>query len=828
MKHPVSRRGAALAVLILLLLFLVRPQVPRLRGRVAKSLSAELNRPVEIGAVHIRFLPRPELELENLVIHDSIAFGAEPLLRSPDVTAWLRARSLLRGRIEIASLDLSGASLNLTRTEGGKWNLEELIERTAKSSTGPTGRKEARPEFPYIEASRARINFKNGLEKTRFALTDADFGLWQESENEWGMRLRARPIRTDSNLTDTGIINVTGVWQRSAVLESTPLQFSFEWKQAQIGQVSRLVYGTDQGWRGNVGFSSAIAGTPRNLKITSDATVDDLRRYDVLSSSDLRLVAHCGAEYNPAEQTLSSLDCTAPARDGFLELKGSTSGFPFSSYALTLVADQVPAQAVLGFARHVNRAVPEDLIAAGNVNVSFSFNRAGSSAAKQWSGHGEAQQLRLRSQGMGSELSLGNVPFALVPESEFKKAGTESQVAHLQVGPIPVPMGRPTPLQAQLSLSRSGFEATIRGDAGIKRLLLAAHTLHLPAPEVSAEGPVAVNLGMAGAWDGTMRLTTGSAQLRGIHAQVRGLNALLVIHRAELTLDANSVRVKDLDASAGETSWRGSILIPRPCASSDSCSIQFHLRSPEVSAAALNDLLNPRAAKKPWYKFFAPGNTHSYLLSVNANGKLAIDNLVLHSTNCQHFSADVGLEKGKLALANMRGDLLGGRVSATWKADFSARPPVYAGTGSFEGTSLAETAALMHDRWIDGSGSATYNFKGAGWTSEDLLNSAELSATFTIKDGVFPHIALTASSSPLEARMFSGKIVLRQGIFSFEGAKLENAGGVYKISGTASMRGALNLKMSSENLSSYVVSGTLLSTRVSPVASSTTQAALKP
>lgn len=830
MKLPVSKRGAALALLALLLLFLVRLQVPRLRGRVAKSLSAELNRPVEIGAIQIRFLPRPELEIENLIIHDSGAFGVEPLLRSPDVTAWLRVRSLLRGRIEIASLRLSDASLNLTRNADGKWSVGELIEQTARSSTGPTGHKGARLEFPYIQASRARINFKNGLEKTRFALTDAEFALWQESDNEWGMRLRTRPIRTDSNLTDTGVISVSGAWQRSVVLENTPVRFSLQWKQAQIGQVSRLFYGTDKGWRGNVVLSSAVAGTPRNLKITSDASIDDFRRHDVLSNRDLQLAAHCGAEYNSVEQILSNVDCTAPVGDGSLELKGSTSGFPFSSYALTLIADHVSAEAVLGLARHINRNIPEDLIVAGNVNMTFSLNRADSPESKQWSGHGEAQDLLLRPQRTGSELSLGNIPFTLAYGIALNKAGADSQVpAHLQVGPINVAMGRPNPIQAQLSLSRSGFQATIRGEAGVKRLLSAAHILHIPAPEISAEGPTTVNFGLAGTWDGGRPVTTGSVQVRGIHAQVRGLNAPLVIHKAELTLDADSISVKDLDASAGETNWRGSMLIPRPCAPPGSCSIQFRLRSPEVSAAALNNLLNPMAAKKPWYKFFAAGDSHhSFFLNANATGKLAIDKLTLHGSTCDHFSTDLDLEKGKLTLANMRGDLLGGRALGDWNADFSARPPAYTGSGSFEGTSLAEVAELMHDGWIDGSGSATYRFQGSGWSFQDLLDSAELGANFTIKDGVFPHVVLTANSSPLHARTFSGRIALRDGSFSLEDAKLESATGVYNVSGTASLTGALKLKMAGENLSSYTLSGTLLSTRVSTVASASTQAELKP
>ena len=64
------------------------------------------------------------------------------------------------------------------------------------------------------------------------------------------MRLKANPIRTDANLTDTGVINVSGMWQRSPVFHETPVQLSFEWNKAQLGQVSRLIYGGDKGWRG--------------------------------------------------------------------------------------------------------------------------------------------------------------------------------------------------------------------------------------------------------------------------------------------------------------------------------------------------------------------------------------------------------------------------------------------------------------------------------------------------------------------------------------------------------------------------------------------------
>jgi hypothetical protein len=836
LKKFLSKPVVGLLLLLLLALFVARPQVGLLHRKVSESLSLELGRRVEIAAVHIRFLPRPGLELQNLTIHDNSEFGAEPLVRSTDVAAWLRVSSLLRGRIEISSLNLSDASLNLSRNSEGKWNFEELVERASKSSAAPTtaGKTEPRRKFPYIEAGRARINFKNGLEKTHFALTNADFALWQESENQWGVRLRASPIRTDANLTDTGIITLNGNWQRSAVLYDTPVQFSLEWKQAQIGQLSRLVFGSDQEWRGSVHLSSTLAGTLRDLRITSNASIDQLRRQDIPAGNDFNVAAQCTAEYTSDQRALRNLDCSAPAGDGTLAVKGSAVGIPFSSYDLKLLAKDVPVQSALELIRHVNQTVPKDLSATGSMDFAFSLDRSGSSIAPQLEGHGEAKAVRLRSQA-GTELLLGRVPFALVTSPSAAKASTSQVVSELrdlpklEIGPINVPLGRPTPVQAQLSVSRSGYAASLRGDAGLKRLLQAAQMLRIPAPQVVAEGSSTIDLSLAGAWDLATPSLSGTAQLRSVHAQVRGLNSPFQIRRADLVIDADAVHVKNLEAMAGGSTWRGSVLVPRPCAAPESCRFQFHLRSPEVSAVALNRLFNPLAVKQPWYRLLGLGSSsNSFFLKTTATGSIAIDKLNLGNAVCTRFSADLNLDKAKISLANIRGNLFGGQTAATWKADFSVRPPTYSGSGSFDDISLASIAGLMRSEWIDGSGSADYRLNASGWNIQELLDAAELNASFNIKDGVFPHVVLTENAEPLSASAFSGQLALQQGNFSLDDTELVTTDGVFNVSGTASLAGALDLKMTRENSTGYNVSGTLDQTRVSPITNPPTQAALKP
>jgi AsmA-like C-terminal region/AsmA family len=848
LKKLFAKRRFALLCVLLMGLFVVRPPASRLRSRVLRSIAVALGRNVEVGSLHFRFLPRPGFEIEDLVIHDDPRFGAEPLLRAPEVTAGLQVEGLLHGRLEIATLTLSDASLNLTRNAAGAWNFENLLERTSRITVAPTasGRRRSRPQFPYIESSGTRVNFKSGAEKTHYALTDTKLALWQESENTWGIRLQARPIRTDSNLTDTGVINVSGSWQRSSVVHQTPLQFSFEWKQAQIGQISKLIYGIDQGWRGGGTISGHIAGTPEDLTIAADGIVDDFRRRDVIGGNDLRLAAHCLTEYSSLTRAISKLECAAPSGDGALELRGSafrgqTSATLFPTYDLELSAKDVPSQSLLAFLRHTNMGLAGDLAANGHVSANFQLVRR-DGGPPEVHGSGQFQELHLGSISSNADVPLGIVPFSVVYRA-FGTRGVESvsgrysavsntrisskEPPQLEIGPFNVPLGRIAPIQVHALLSRSGYQASVHGDAAVKRLFESARVVGMAVPAVNAEGASSIDLKIAGSWSGDRPSILGTAQLHSVYAQVRGVNGPVSIARASLTLGDQSVTVLNLNASAANAVWHGWLRIPRACAAPPDCQFQFNLHTQELSASGLNHYFNPALEKKSWYKFLSIGDDHPrYLLQARAQGKISIDKLLLGNATCTNFSSILSLDQGRVTLSGLNGEVLGGTISGVWEANFNPKPPKYTGSGNFENVSLEEVADLMHDRWVAGTGTVKYDFSTAGWNLRDLVSSANLDADFSITDSSFPHVVLTSTSGPLRAETFVGSLRLDEGEVSIEDAKLETANSVYTVSGTASLSGELNLRIGTEGSPGFIISGTVLETRVS--ANPTTAASLKP
>jgi len=827
-----SQHAVAGICLLLIALLLVRPQAERVRWRVSQSISLAVGKRVQIGSLHLRFLPRLGFELEDFVIYDDASVGSEPLLRAQDVSASLRVTSLLRGRFEISSLALTNASLNLTRDFQGKWNLQDLLQRTGQISTAPTGsaRRESRPEFPYIEATHARINFKVGAEKTHFALTDAQFALWQESDDVWGIRLKAQPIRTDANLTDTGVINLSGRWQRAGSPAKSPIEFGFEWKQAQAGQVSKLISGTDKGWRGGVLISGSLSGTSRNFKIVADASIDDLGRYDVFNDDDLHLAGRCVADYNLAANSFSDVDCASPAGGGSLELKGSATGLPFSSFSFTLVGNKLPAAAVLSFLRHTTAGVSEGLNVNGVLDSTVEIVRTGADQPVQWTGEGALLELTLASSKSSPPLFLERVPFTVISSSE-NDDGSQGQedAPRIDAGPVSVSLGRTFPLQAHASLSFAGYRAWVRGDASVKRLLQVGAILGIPAPAISADGASNVDLQISGTWGESRPSVTGIAQLRNVRAQVRGLNAPLDVRSANLTIAEDNVRVQNINAAVADSQWRGSMVVPRPCPTPRDCMLQINLHAGEVNAATLNNVLNPSARKQSWYKFLSLGGTPaSYFLQARASGKVSIETLTMQKSSATQLSGDVTLDQGKLTVANFRAAILGGKMGGEWRADFLARPPIYRGSGNIGDITLGQISDLMQDGWVEGTGSAHYEFKSAGWGLQDVIADADVSAIFAIQAARFPHVVLTSKAGPLRVKAFSGKLILQDGKFSLQDAKLDSADGIYTVSGTASLTGALSLKMASEGPTGYDLSGTVSRTRVSQFATTSARASLKP
>ena len=840
------RRGAAVAALIVLLL-LLRPGASRLKSRIISSISASLGRSVDLSSVHIRLLPRPGFNLENLVVYDDPAFGAEPMLRASAVTADLRLTSLLRGRIEIARLDLTEPSLNLVHATGGGWNLEALLERSARTPMAPTGRARSAPQprFPYIEGTSGRINFKSGPEKRPYALINADFSFWQESENAWGVRLKAQPFRTDLNLNDVGQLRVNGIWQRAANLKETPLKFEIEWTRAQLGQVTKFLTGNDQGWRGDIQLQTTLNGSPALLRIASTASVDDFRRYDITSGNALRLAVHCDGEYSSLSHEFHQVLCDAPTDNGLVTLAGDL-GLPGSRrYSITVKAESVPAASLMMLVQRAKKNLPDDVTADGTLQGTLTMQQDARAGVKpRFEGQGEIADFHLSSTTMKAELGPTTVPFLLSSGSGKHDKGATSRDgfafpagAHLEIGPVALSSGHGA-ASARGWVSRRGYNVTLGGESDIAKLLRVGRLIGVATPAATAEGPAQLNLQIAGSWAAASAVrgegfaapqVTGTAKLKNVRITAANLGDPVEISSAEMQLGADAVRVSKLIATAAGTVWKGSLEMPRGCGTPVQCPVKFTLNADEIALGRVKDWATGDGRKRPWYKVLQPGGKagSSLLARLHASGHVTANRFVIHGVTANAASADVDLDAGKLRLSSLDGDLFGGKHRGKWMADFSVSPWTCKGSGTLSGVSLDKIASQVGDDWIVGTASGTYNVTGL--CTLEFWQSADGTLQVDLRNGALPHVLLDGDSE-LQITRLTGEARLEEGKIALDSAKLDSPSGKYAIRGTASLERDLDLKMTripaETARSGYEITGTIGKPRVSPLSNSE-QARLK-
>ena len=843
MLSRTSRRMMWAVPLVLVLAVLVPPfvNVNRYRGRVAGAISRALGRDVTVSNIELKLLPRPGLALSNFVVADSPNYGAEPMLRADTVTASLRLTSLWRGRLEIGTLDLDNPSLNLVRRDDGHWNVEELVERTSQATSAPTTklRPEARPRFPYVEASSGRINFKIGQVKKAFAFTDADFALWLESESQWGIRVEARPVRTDVNISDTGILKLDGRFQRASNLRDTPLYLKLAFSSGPLGQITKLLYGRDRGWRGTLRSNAILTGTPGALGVTLDAQVDDFRRYDIALGEALRLRVHCTGTYSSDGDSLYDMRCESPVGPGIVKVRGDAQGWG-SGYELSISGEHLPAERVVAFARHTKKDLPADLTATGEVEGVFTVRKP-PGGAPLWAGGGSTSLLALHSGVLKEDLELGEVQF-LVPSSKTpanpkrKRAvrKIEPTVAtaglRLSVKPFAMPLGAASPATASGDFDQERYSLHVTGDAELARLLNIAQALGIGTPGVGLAGPAQMDVDIAGPWMGfAPPAPSGTVQLHTVTAELQGVSEPLLIDSAAVNLENRSVNVTSFSGAFSKgTSIAGSASFPVHCTGPENCVLRFDVHAGDVSLIRLNQLLNPSFRSQPWYHLLAIGRQHEdALMKLRASGHISTPHLDLGGGTATNVNGIVELSSGKLRINELRADLLGGHQNGSWIADFTVSPPRFMGNGIVSKLSMGQLAGLMHDNWATGSVDAEYSLTLAGLTPASLRDSASGSADFSWRGGSLRHVTLEGRGAPMTFSNFAGKVALQNGTFNLTDCKLQSSGILYSVKGSASYDRSLDVRFQRAGGHSYVISGTLDQPRVQTVNSPTAEAELR-
>lgn len=378
-----------ITVLALILLALAVPflNVNRLQRRIARSLAESLGRPVHFDRISLALLPLPGFTIENFVVGEDPAFGAEPFIRANEVRANLRLASLWSRRVEFSRIALTDPSINLVKLPDGRWNLQSILLQAARFDAAPTAAQSTSlgtaPRFPYIEASGARLNLKLGPEKTPFSLTETDCALWLADPLTWQLRLEGHPMRTDTTVSNTGTFHLEGTLGRASSWTEVPLNLKAVWRNVPLGEASRFVLARDVGVRGAITLTAAVRGTIAQAAVQASLHVADLRRADFVPVQTLTLDAECQADETSSFHAFTNIRCSWPnprlssplglatsVPDSLLlALNGNIPDIRHLDTAtFDLGTPGITAATLLGWLRVASPRIPLDLAATGTLS----------------------------------------------------------------------------------------------------------------------------------------------------------------------------------------------------------------------------------------------------------------------------------------------------------------------------------------------------------------------------------------------------------------------------------------------------------------------------
>ncbi len=796
-----KRQWQALAALAVLLATLIVPplvSVSRYKSQITQVISTSLGRPVRMSSVEVRLLPRPGFVITDFTVEDDPAYGAEPVLHADTVTASIRLLSLWRGRLEIDTVSVDEASLNLVRTAAGRWNLDPLLRTAtahALSAADSSGKKKPL-KLPYLEATNSRINIKSGTEKLPFSLVNAEMSLWQQSSGDWRVRLRGEPERTDLSLeqADTGIVRLEANLHQAPELRQMPVHLDLEWSKAQLGALTRLILGADAGWRGDLTGDLQLDGTAEAAKITTRLRAIGVHRAEFEPAEPMDFDANCSLVAHFSIRAIDNLTCNSPLGDGHIHLTGNLPGQP-ALPRFSVQLDHISIAVALDALRTVRSGLAPGLEASGSASgeisyapiapdkpapqkpspfsrSSFAKPHAVAPAALQESLTGSIaiDGFKLSGDSLHEPVLVPRLLLtpAITPASQPAGASLPLALATTAV----IPAGAPVPLAVSVRLALSGYQVTLHGQASIVRareLAQATGMADSAALDSLAGDPIAVNLSAQGPWmpaqaipfgvaspslpqtgaelpqpaeETTTDSLTGTVSLRNVNWKADYLANHVVISQATLHLDDGELRWAPVDFAYGPVKGAATLTLPAACTAPQTpqtCAPTFQLQFGALDARVL------QAA-------FLGAQERSTLLSALIDrfrssavpvwpqlaGTIRAESLRLGPVTLSQPTATVSTLANGAEFTAFGAGLLGGRIHGTGSLHAAASAqdkPSYEFEGQFEKLSPAALGQLLRLRCSGGSIDGNGKIDLTGFTSGDLAASAKGTLHFEWRHG---------------------------------------------------------------------------------------------
>ncbi len=655
-------RAAGWALALLVTAGVVAPYLTadQYRARLEASIERALGRRVELGRVTFSLFSGPGFSVDSVVIHEDPSIGLEPIVYVQDPgsmevvpSIW----SLLGGRFVIASIRLTDASINLTKSgpasEPGRWNFSSFVNRSVMSRA------------PAIHVRDGRINFKFGDTKSVFYLTNTDLDISPPGSlgSGWKVECSSMPARTDRPAQGLGSFTIEGRWY----VAPERVDLNLELDHAGLGELTALIRGQSGSVHGTISSRLHLGGPINNIGIQGRLNIQDVHRWDLLPGRgqdwplDIRGRLDLTGQLLELQST-SAANTTPPLWLHFRAADYLTQ----PHWAVAANWNRFPVEPLMELAEHMGSQFPPRLRLAGSMDGALGY-----------SGQGSLQ----------GELAFHDAALT-IPDSPPLR----TEEAHIV---FDHGMVRLTPAVVRTAdQDEARMEAAYSMDDGTLDLTIATDAMKVASlrSQVALAAVPWLEQVRSGQWSGRLEYHrdaddsgwTGDLQLQDARMQIAGLADPLEIASAHAQIDGARLALDHLKAQAGTLAFTGDYRYEPGTARPH----RPRLRLAEADAAAIEAELAPTLVRGGILaRAFGRTRLPDWLKQWNVDGSIQIDDLALAGSHLAGVRARVLWDAGRAELDGLQARFDRASLSGQLAVNLRGSYPSYKLTARVKGLS---------------------------------------------------------------------------------------------------------------------------------------------
>jgi hypothetical protein len=580
------------------------PYADRLRG----SLSRALGRQVEFrSAVKFSLFKGPGFSVDDVVIHEDPAIGAEPIAYMDSLDVRPSIWSLLGGRFVVDSIGLEGAHINLAKSGSGNWNFLSFVNRSVMSAA------------PAIHIRDSRINFKFGDTKSVFYLMDTDLDISPPGPGAigWKVSLTGKPARTDRPAQGLGLFTLKGRW--FVAPERVDLDLQLE--HCGLGEISVLLQGQRGSVHGTISSRLHLGGPISNIGIQGRVEIADVHRWDLMPVQGQGWPFDVHGSLDLVRQGLDLESSSARNAPLPLSIHFHVSDYLTQPrFTIGATSNDFPLAPIPELARHLGAPLPPKLEMNGVMSGTVKYSE------------GNLQgQVAVRD---------GSLTIPNSPAMRFDQAAIAFDGGHIRLTPTTVsaPDQDEAQVEADYAMGDNTLDLAISSE-GMKVESLRAQVALAAVPWLEQV--------RSGQWSGELHYHygvdlsgwTGRLALSGAEIPVPGLADPVQMASANAQIEGARVVLDHIAAQVGTSAFAGSYTYEPGAARPH----RVRLRAAKLDAAALEAEWMPTLRRNPGLLARALGRTSlpDWLKQRAVDGSIQVDDLLIAGAHLQNVRAHV-------------------------------------------------------------------------------------------------------------------------------------------------------------------------------------------